>query len=415
MQILRNLLTKFIFSSTAMTFFQEETMDYQLEIKQIVDYPRCRIYRDFLRTLMNDDSIRVTGDSYLYYYMTLCSYANYRSSYRKLEGISYLVAPGEWICKISELSKWFRTKYHHQAIAILDFLQKQNHIRYTRLGRNNLIKYQILGWNKFNTTFDYNYPCLKDVGFFFFPIAAGNELISYGKCSEMDIVLDLWLHAIFNDETVQGSDLGPVVYFRNATGNPVINYTELAMRWGLSRSTVCRVLNKLHDNGYLSLISFSGKHGSIIYLCNYLSTMFSISDVMIDKEEVSMTFKIPIQLPDNLSSSAQAVSEDQLMIEKSSVSEESVCVSKNDILPVIQKAAEILATQGVSCCECPKTIYKLSELSGWKEPKGKYRLNIQCPGNRASYVFELTLSPIHSNKGEAMSSPRISHFTKSAQ
>ena len=26
-------------------------MDYQLEIKQIVDYPRCRIYREFLRSL----------------------------------------------------------------------------------------------------------------------------------------------------------------------------------------------------------------------------------------------------------------------------------------------------------------------------------------------------------------------------
>lgn len=27
-------------------------MDYQIEIKQIVDYPRCRIYRIFLRDLM---------------------------------------------------------------------------------------------------------------------------------------------------------------------------------------------------------------------------------------------------------------------------------------------------------------------------------------------------------------------------
>lgn len=27
-------------------------MDYQIEIKQIMDYPRCRIYRNFLRDLM---------------------------------------------------------------------------------------------------------------------------------------------------------------------------------------------------------------------------------------------------------------------------------------------------------------------------------------------------------------------------
>lgn len=58
----------------------------------------------------------------------------------------------------------------------------------------------------------------------------------------MDIVLDLWVSAIYNDNQVQGSDLGPVVYFRNGTGNPLVTYTELAARWGLSRATVGRVL-----------------------------------------------------------------------------------------------------------------------------------------------------------------------------
>ena len=109
-------------------------MDYQLEIKQIVDYPRCRIYREFLRSLMEDRDIRTNGSSYLFYYMTLCSYANFRSSYRRIEGISYLVGPGEWICKTSELAEWFRTRFQHQAVAILDFLQEQNYITYAKLG-----------------------------------------------------------------------------------------------------------------------------------------------------------------------------------------------------------------------------------------------------------------------------------------
>lgn len=26
--------------------------DYQLELKQIVEFPRCRIYRDFIRSLL---------------------------------------------------------------------------------------------------------------------------------------------------------------------------------------------------------------------------------------------------------------------------------------------------------------------------------------------------------------------------
>ena len=48
----------------------------------------------------------------------------------------------------------------------------------------------------------------------------------------MDIILDLWVSAVYNDNQVQGSDLGPVVYFRNGTGNPLVAYTELAVRWG---------------------------------------------------------------------------------------------------------------------------------------------------------------------------------------
>lgn len=41
-------------------------MDYQLEIKQVVDYPRCRIYREFIRSLMADKDLHVNGSSYLF-------------------------------------------------------------------------------------------------------------------------------------------------------------------------------------------------------------------------------------------------------------------------------------------------------------------------------------------------------------
>ena len=35
--------------------------EYQLEIKQLVDYPRCRIYREFVQTLIADRSMRCPG------------------------------------------------------------------------------------------------------------------------------------------------------------------------------------------------------------------------------------------------------------------------------------------------------------------------------------------------------------------
>lgn len=364
-------------------------MDYQLEIKQIVDYPRCRIYREFLRTLMQDRNIRTNGSSYLFYFMILYSYANFRTSYRRIEGISYLIYPGEWVLKSSELSEIFRTRFQHQALSILDYLQDQHYISYKKLGRGNLIKFKITDWEKHNTSLNYNCPCLKDVGFFFFPVSAVHELISVGKCSEMDIVLDLWIHAVFNDEQVQGSDIGPVVYFRNCTGNPRISYMDLSLRWGISKSSVSRILNKLQAKEYLSLINFTGKHGSIIYLCSYLSTMFSISDVMIDKEEVEMTFQLPVHISDKPSAPYAVITEEQIIFEESSnsVSEESSCVPKSHMKLILQKIAGILATQGISCCECPHTQYKLYSLSDCKDTK--YSLVINCPTGMTTYRFEL--------------------------
>ena len=43
----------------------------------------------------------------------------------------------------------------------------------------------------------------------------------------MDCLLDLWINTIYNDEQVQGSDIGPVVYMRNGTGNPLIPILSL--------------------------------------------------------------------------------------------------------------------------------------------------------------------------------------------
>ena len=45
--------------------------EYTLEIKQIVDYPRCRIYRQFVQALIADRSIRVSGGSGLFYFVVL--------------------------------------------------------------------------------------------------------------------------------------------------------------------------------------------------------------------------------------------------------------------------------------------------------------------------------------------------------
>ena len=364
-------------------------MKYQLEIKQLVDYPRCRIYRSFIRNLMEDRNIRTNGGSYLFYYIVLCSYANYRMSRRRLEGMSYTLQAGEWICPISELQEAFRFRFHHQVISVLQFLEEQHYVSYSILGKNRLVKFSILDWKTENTILGYSYPCQKDSGFYFFPITKVHELISIGKCSEMDILLDLWIHAVYNDVQVQGSDLGPVVYFRNHTGSPVTNYTELAERWGRSRATVCRILKKLDSLDLLTLIPFTGSHGSIIYLNNYLSTMFSISDVLIDKEEVALALSLPIQVPDD----PDSVSEPDIT-EQISISDESDSVPKPVIRYVVGKVADLLQTQGLPCCQCRKARYQLSQLSDSRGGVNSiYSLEIICPYGNMAYRFELSMTP----------------------
>ena len=161
---------------------------------------------------MEDRDIRTNGSSYLFYYMTLCSYANFRFSYRRIEGISYLVGPGEWICRTSELAEWFRTRLQHQALSILD--------------------------------------------------------------------------------------------------------------------------------------------------------------------------------------------------REGCVSRQSPSVSKPHMKEVVQQVAQILAAQGVPCCECPRTLYKLYPLSDCKETTVKYSLQITCPDGKMPYRFELTLSP--ASPPEDNSSPALS-------
>lgn len=239
--------------------------DYKLEIKQIVDYPRCRIHREFIQSLIADRSIRTNnGCSGLFYYAVLCSYANFRTSYRRIDGITYTVYPGEWVCTLKELTEWLRTRTKRHVMDILADLQHDHLIEYKLLGRDKLVRYRIKRWKQHNTVLDYNCPCQKDTGFYFIPIPTATDLISIGKCSEMDILLDLWISAIYNDERVQGSFSGPVAYFRNGSGNPLVSYADLSARWGVSKATVGRVLKKLSRLGHITLVTFPGRHGTAI-------------------------------------------------------------------------------------------------------------------------------------------------------
>lgn len=82
------------------------------------------------------------------------------------------------------------------------------------------------------------------------------------------------------------------------------------------------------------------------------------------------------------------------------------CVSKSNIEIIVQKMAELLVAQGISCFECPLSRYKLYPLSDdcWEKflprarekPTDRFGLIILC-GDKKVANFELTLSPIVEN------------------
>ena len=265
--------------------------------------------------------------------------------------------------------------------------------------------------------------CQKDTGFFFLPVATARELVSSGRCSEMDAVLDLWLSTVYKDEQVQGSDVGPVVYLRNGTGSPIVNSAELALRWGVSKSTAWRMLKKLDKLGYISLLSFPGRKGSVIYLQNYLSTMFQISDIPIEKKEVAMALEISLALPDEenkaaniggvpadfaagntdtVTGSAANTTSPTEPPRKIQIQKGLSCVSKRQAQIILAKMAETLVPQGFSCFCCRKALFKLYPLSDCKEET--YRvcsslgLSVSCGRTGPACAFEIARSPVENTK-----------------
>ena len=104
-----------------------------------------------------------------------------------------------------------------------------------------------------------------------------------------------------------------------------------------------------------------------------------------------MTMQLPIHVPENKGEVcvSEAVKEEQV-----SVPENDPCVPKSHMQFIIQKVAEMLKSQGIPCCECPKTRYILSPLSSaCKNIVNIYTLSIICPYGNAAYRFELTVKP----------------------
>lgn len=100
-----------------------------------------------------------------------------------------------------------------------------------------------------------------------------------------------------------------------------------------------------------------------------------------------------------------SISDSSCMEEVCNISEEQLCVpedtfsvSKPHMKAIIEKVAKILSVQGLPCCECPKSKYKLFRLSDdCKRKVFSYELFIGCEEIGLWYQFELRLVSFQQN------------------
>lgn len=243
-----------------------------LSAKQLVRFPYCRIYRRFLNSIVENSAIRKRGQALLF---------------------RYAMQAGEWVTTYRELCERLHLRTHKQARTLLYQLESMNLIEMQEDTRRKLVRFEIRCWHKTNTTLSYSAPCPKDTGFFFFPVAQIPDLIGTGRCSEADMLLDLWMNTVYQDAGVPGSALGPVVYFRQESGLPLISCTNLAVRWGVSKATVHRVLKKFERLSLVAVHHYPGKRGSVIVMQGYLSTMFSVADACPPRQALAAEPALP--------------------------------------------------------------------------------------------------------------------------
>ncbi len=103
--------------------------------------------------------LKTKGTSYLFFYVILCSYANFRTSYVRIESNYFTVNPDHWVCKVNDVTEWFRLKTRKQTFAVLDVLVEKGLITYKLYHNDKIINFKIKGWKANNMVLEYNAPC----------------------------------------------------------------------------------------------------------------------------------------------------------------------------------------------------------------------------------------------------------------
>ena len=201
--------------------------------QQLVCFPKVRVYKPWFRHFNDHKDFRNEGTVHLFSLMALFSYANFRSNERVINGDRYMEAPGQWICKLGALPRILRVHFKAQALELMEYFQNHGFLTFEILDEEKeILRFTIADWKEHCTHLQYNYYSYKGSGFFFFPLPVGRLLLKTARkevgiaFSELDAIMDMWLHTILNDPKVRGSEYMPVVYYSNMRGMPLLSYPE---------------------------------------------------------------------------------------------------------------------------------------------------------------------------------------------
>ena len=186
--------------------------------QQLVCFPKVRVYKPWFRHFNDHKDFRNEGTVHLFSLMALFSYANFRSNERVINGDRYMEAPGQWICKLGALPRILRVHSKAQALELMEYFQDHGFLTFEILDEEKeILRFTISDWKEHCTHLQYNYYSYKGSGFFFFPLPVGRLLLKIARkevgivFSELDAIMDMWLHTILNDPKVRGSEYVEII------------------------------------------------------------------------------------------------------------------------------------------------------------------------------------------------------------
>ena len=100
-----------------------------------------------------------------------------------------------------------------------------------------------------------------------------------------------------------------------------------------------------------------------------------------------MSLCFHIQVPKEPDNQNQLVQEEQICVSGTVPS-----VSKSCVPYILSKVSEVLYSQGIPCCRCRNSRYKLYSYPDGCGRKNKLELTIHCGNGPALYRFELNLT-----------------------